>query len=249
MDGSNSGRWTLRATTLDIPIPTQFFVNSATPTSVTSLRVHVTSDNGNYSAWLSALDTLLTNGSRPILQLYKIGDFSTFGIYDVTSMSSVSDRSGIIYWNITVSSIVGGGTLSALIDCTLSWVIDGLPGATGPTGPQGVTGPSGPTGPTGAAGAAGPTGPTGPSGSIVQVTGITVSTGGWGATGSIYEYDISDANIGASSIVDVIPANADYSTVVAAELLPENVSSSGQVTIFANNIPTANFSVTINIFN
>jgi hypothetical protein len=76
-----------------------------------------------------------------------------------------------------------------------------------------------------------------------------VTTGGWSLVSGLYEYDISDANITASSIVDVIPNNADYATVVAAQLLPANLSSSGQVKIFANNLPTANFDVTINIFN
>ena len=117
-----------------------------------------------------------------------------------------------------------------------SWESLGFPGATGPAGPVGPTGPTGVTGATGTV-------------TITQVTGITVTTGGWSLVSGLYEYDISDANITASSIVDVIPDNADYATITAAELLPANLSSSGQVRIFANNLPGADFGVTINIFN
>lgn len=84
---------------------------------------------------------------------------------------------------------------------------------------------------------------------LTQVTSVTVLQASWSLVSGLYEYDISDANILSTSIVDVIPANADYSTVVAAQLLPENVSSSGQVKIFAVNQPTVDFDVTLNIFN
>jgi hypothetical protein len=241
MDGSNSGRWALRSTTISTPGATEFYTNSATPTSITSISVNAASLNGSYGTWLEALEDFLNSGNLPILQIYRVGFSTVFGIYEVASMTITLDRGGSpAYADLTLTPIVGGGSLTILREYAISWIVNGTKGVTGSTGPTGATGTTGLTGATG---------PTGPSVSIVQVTGITVSTGGWGATGSIYEYDISDANIGASSIVDVIPANADYSTVVAAELLPENVSSSGQVTIFANNIPTANFSVTINIFN
>jgi len=84
---------------------------------------------------------------------------------------------------------------------------------------------------------------------LTQVTSVTVLQASWSLVSGLYEYDISDANILSTSIVDVIPANADYATVVAAQLLPENVSSSGQVKIFAVNQPTVDFDVTLNIFN
>jgi hypothetical protein len=143
----------------------------------------------------------------------------------------------------------------------------------GPQGPQGLPGPVGPPGPVGADGngiastvdngdgtftityddgstftTPDFTGPSGPAGTITQVTSITVLQASWSLVSGLYEYDISDSNILSTSIVDVIPANADYATVVAAQVLPENVSSSGQVKIFAVNQPTTDFDVTINIF-
>ena len=84
---------------------------------------------------------------------------------------------------------------------------------------------------------------------FTQVTGKTVNTAGWSLVGGLYQFDISDSNISSSSVVDVIPDNSGFSTVVAAELLPANVSSSNSVRIFANNLPSADFDVTINIFN
>ena len=226
MDGSNSGRWLLRGISIGTALTTTFYTNSATPTSVTSIRVHETSLNGSYGNWLTALENLLNLGNSPILQIYKVGSFNVFGIYEVTSITITLDRGGNpVSADITTTSIVGGGTFTALENYTISWVVNGATGTTGPIGP------------------------TGPAISIVQVTGITVSNTGWTASGVIFEYDILDANIGASSIVDVIPANVDYSTVVAAQLLPANISSSGQVKIFANNLPSADFGVTINIFN
>ncbi len=140
--------------------------------------------------------------------------------------------------NIVTFTNTSGGTF----DVDLSCLFTGSTGITGPTGPTGLTGPTGPTGLTGA------TGPTGTV-PITQVTGITVATGGWSLVSGLYEYDISDANITASSIVDVIPDNGDYTTVVAAQLLPANLSSSGQVKIFSVNLPTVDFDVTINILN
>jgi hypothetical protein len=89
----------------------------------------------------------------------------------------------------------------------------------------------------------------GPAGTITQVTPITVLDTGWTLVSGLWEYDISDSNILSNSIVDIIPANADYTTVVAAQLLPESISSVGQVKIFAINQPTADFDVTLNIFN
>jgi hypothetical protein len=91
-------------------------------------------------------------------------------------------------------------------------------------------------------------GNTGPAGTITQVTPITILDTGWTLVSGLWEYDISDSNILANSIVDIIPANADYTTVIAAQLLPESISSVGQVKIFAVNQPTADFDITLNIF-
>jgi hypothetical protein len=64
----------------------------------------------------------------------------------------------------------------------------------------------------------------------------------------LYEYDISDGSITSDTVVDVIPDNADYAIVLAAQLLPANVSSAGAVKIFAVNEPTDDIDVTLNLF-
>lgn len=82
----------------------------------------------------------------------------------------------------------------------------------------------------------------------VQVTGITIASASWSLVSGLYEYDLADANITATSIVDVIPENADISTIQNAQVLPKTVSASGSVKLFAKNAPAANISVTINIY-
>ena len=89
--------------------------------------------------------------------------------------------------------------------------------------------------------------PTGGGGGTLQITGLTLLSTGWTLVSGLYEYDLSNVNITADSIVEVIPANADVPTVKAAEILPETNSSSGSVKIYSVNAPTANISVTINI--
>jgi hypothetical protein len=86
-------------------------------------------------------------------------------------------------------------------------------------------------------------------GTFTQVTGLTITSQSWGLDGSIYSSSLSNANILANSLVEVIPSNTDYSIVLAAQLLPQNSGSSGQVTVFAVNEPTDDINVTINIFN
>ena len=85
-------------------------------------------------------------------------------------------------------------------------------------------------------------------GTFQQITGITVTSQSWGLTGSIYSSSISNANITANTAVDVIPDNEDYTIVLAAQLLPKNISSNGEVTIFSVNEPTDDIGVTLNLF-
>jgi len=75
----------------------------------------------------------------------------------------------------------------------------------------------------------------------------TIAVGGWSLVSGLYEYDISDTDI-QNDIVMVVPANADFTIISDAELLPENNSGAGTVKIFANNLPTGDFDVTIIIF-
>jgi hypothetical protein len=84
---------------------------------------------------------------------------------------------------------------------------------------------------------------------VTQVTPVTLTVAGWSLVGGLYTYTYSNALITASSIVDVIPANASVSVVKAADIMPSTLSASGTVTIYATNVPTADITVTINIFN
>ena len=84
---------------------------------------------------------------------------------------------------------------------------------------------------------------------ILQVGSLTLTTAGWSLVGGLYEQDLAEANITATSIVDVIPNNADIATVIAAGILPRTDSAAGSVKVYSQNLPTANIGVTINISN
>lgn len=81
----------------------------------------------------------------------------------------------------------------------------------------------------------------------IQITGITITAANWSLVSGLYEYNLSNTNITANSIVEVIPANASIAIVKAAEVLPETDSSAGSVKLYATNAPTGDISVTINI--
>jgi len=81
----------------------------------------------------------------------------------------------------------------------------------------------------------------------IQVIGLTILQTGWEEGITFFEYDLSNENITANSIVEVIPDNEDYEIVVAAEILPATESTEGTVTIYAVNEPTDDIGVTINI--
>jgi len=81
-----------------------------------------------------------------------------------------------------------------------------------------------------------------------QVTGKTLLSTGWSLVSGLYEYDLADANITATSIVEVIPDNADIDIVIVAYILPATDSSAGSVKIYSTNEPTDDIGVTINIF-
>jgi hypothetical protein len=84
---------------------------------------------------------------------------------------------------------------------------------------------------------------------VLQVTPITLTTGGWSLVSGLYEYSYSNAAIFDTSIIDVIPTNASISIVKAADILPATESFFGSVKIYATNLPTGNIIVTFNIFN
>lgn len=85
---------------------------------------------------------------------------------------------------------------------------------------------------------------------FTQVTSASINTTGWtlNATSSIYEYSISNGSITSTSIVDIIPNNADLSVAQTAAIYPRTESSAGSVKIFADAVPTATIGCTLNIF-
>jgi hypothetical protein len=82
--------------------------------------------------------------------------------------------------------------------------------------------------------------------SVIQVTG-TLVVANWVTDGSLKKYVLSNANITATSSVEVIPANSSYDVLVAAEPMPETESAAGTVTMWVKNTPSADIPVTINI--
>ena len=83
---------------------------------------------------------------------------------------------------------------------------------------------------------------------LVQVGSLTLSSGSWSLVSGLYEYNLSNANILATSVVDVIPDNADIEVVQTAQIYPKTVSSAGSVKLYAKNAPAGNIGVTINIY-
>jgi len=82
----------------------------------------------------------------------------------------------------------------------------------------------------------------------IEVTSLTLVQANWTLVSGLWEYDLSNVNITATAIVDVIPDNADIAIVKAAEILPRTESSAGSVKIYSTNEPTADIGVTINIW-
>lgn len=84
---------------------------------------------------------------------------------------------------------------------------------------------------------------------VLQVTPVTLTVAGWDLVSGLYEYTYSNANILATSIVDVIPDNSTIAIVKAADIMPTTLSSAGNVKFYSTNLPTSNIIVTVNIFN
>jgi len=82
----------------------------------------------------------------------------------------------------------------------------------------------------------------------LQITSITLSVLGWTLVGDLYEYDYANAAIKSISVVDIVPSNSTIEIVKSASILPETISSTGSVKIYAENLPTADIVVTLNIF-
>lgn len=91
--------------------------------------------------------------------------------------------------------------------------------------------------------------------SIGQIAGILRKSAsavllqtGWTDVSGTYEQVISNPDITASSFVIIVPDNADVSIVQAAEILPQNEASEGEVKVFSVNEPTDDINVTLQIF-
>jgi hypothetical protein len=82
--------------------------------------------------------------------------------------------------------------------------------------------------------------------SITQVS-ATFSETDWVVDGTIYKLTYLDSNITDTSRVDVIPDNSTIDLVIAAEFLPQTISASGSVNVFAKNKPTNDIVVTLSI--
>ena len=172
---------------------------------------------------------ILTNTSN---YSWKAGDF--IKIFDGTFSGSTSNfmigrifgtAGGGTGFNIEISGSTGSGSITPIYFTTNS-------GTSGTSGTNGSSGTSG-----GGSGGGG----------IIQVTGVTLNSGSWSLSSSLYIYDYSNTGITTSSFVMVIPSNENINTVTAAQILPSTTSSSGSVRLFSTYPPAGNIGATINI--
>ena len=119
----------------------------------TTISINENLGTGNsISSWMGAITT-----GYSYLQIIDKLDPTIFGIYKINYKSNAI----ITQWDLTLTFIVGNGTLTG--DAYISWSNEGK-GATGPTGATGTNGVTGATGETGATGPTGDIGPIGPTG-------------------------------------------------------------------------------------
>lgn len=80
-----------------------------------------------------------------------------------------------------------------------------------------------------------------------SATAVLLQTG-WTDVSGTYEQVISNPDITANSFVIIVPDNADVPVVQAAEILPQNEATDGEVKVFSVNEPTDDINVTLQIF-
>jgi len=171
--------WTLTNIAGGTPAANQFTLNSATATSVATIKAHITDAVGaDETAYLTSI------AAGDIIRLAPIdGTVTPFMLGTVNTITSAAS-----VFTVAVTNLGGSGTFATSTNYGLWMAKKGTDStAVGPTGPAGasVTGPTGaastvpgPTGPTGAVSTVpGPTGATGAS-----VTGATGATGPAGAS-------------------------------------------------------------------
>lgn len=83
---------------------------------------------------------------------------------------------------------------------------------------------------------------------VMQIPNIVLAAVSWGMVGGLFEYNLSNANITADTIVDVIPDNADMAIVKAADVFPRTDSTLGWAKFYCANLPSGDITVTLNIF-
>jgi len=202
--------------------------------------------------------TVINSDDRMIVKLYlnnldstsRTVVFSTengYYSYVITSVGVVAGTSGT-----SGTSGVNGTSGSNGTDGTSG--SNGTNGTSGSNGTNGSSGTSGSNGTNGTSGSNGTNGSSGTSGTggaggggIIQITGVTLASGSWSLSSSLYIYDYSNSGITSSSFVTVIPSNASINTVTAAQILPSTDSVSGSVRLFASYQPSGNIGATINI--
>ena len=79
----------------------------------------------------------------------------------------------------------------------------------------------------------------------LQITGLTLLSTGWTLVSGFYEYDLANANITATAEVEVIYMKETITITKAADIMPDNLSDTGTVKIYATNEPTGDISVSI----
>jgi len=83
----------------------------------------------------------------------------------------------------------------------------------------------------------------------IQISGVTLYSTSWNLVGGYYTYVYNNTDIDSSSIVEVIPDKSSMTVVRDAQITPDTLSSTGTATFYAINAPTANITVTVNIYN
>jgi hypothetical protein len=73
-------------------------------------------------------------------------------------------------------------------------------------------------------------------------------SGGWSLVSGVYQQDVANADIEATSYVSIVPDNDDIPIVQASELMPQNESFNGFVRVYSTNEPASDINITLNIF-
>ena len=206
-----------------------------------------TTDSFNWLKTMSNWDAI----STVYVQFTAVGQGDNYCIYTVDGMTEGSGE-----WEISLGPIIASSGTASIGDqvYVVSYQVigqngsqgfqgrQGLAGSTGFQGFQGFQGRQGFQGSIGLTGFQGHQGP-----GTIQVTSLTMSQASWTYSAPFWNYTITSASILSDTYVQVIPNNIDYSIVFAAFILPANLSSVGQVIVYALNQPTGDIGVTINI--